>query len=51
MPAARDDEDIKFGKAGVGFLEVNVGTEAGTLPGLCMFGEGDEGWGESFGGC
>jgi hypothetical protein len=29
--AAGDDEDVEFGEAGVGFLELDVGAEAGAL--------------------
>lgn len=48
--AARDDEDVKFGEAGIGFLKVDVCAEAGALLGGCVFGEGDEGGGEGFSG-
>ena len=48
--AARDNEDVEFGEAGIGFLKVDVRAEASALLGGCMFGEGDEGGGEGFGG-
>lgn len=48
--AAGDDQDVKFGEARVGFLEVHVGAEAGALGRNGVFGEGDEGCGEGFGG-
>ena len=48
--AARDDQDVEFGEAGVGFLEVDVGAEAGALFRGSVLGEGDEGRGEGFGG-
>jgi len=47
--AARDDQDVEFGEAGVGFLEVHVGPEAGALRRDGVFGGGDEGRGEGFG--
>ena len=48
--AAGDDEDVEFGEAGVGFLEFDVGAEAGALGGDSVFFGGDEGRGKGFGG-
>jgi hypothetical protein len=49
--ATGNDEDVEFGEAGVSFLEVDVGAEAGALVRLCVFGEGDEGGRKGFGLC
>ena len=42
---------VKLGKTSISFLEIDVCTEASSLLGLCVFGEGDEGGCERLGSC
>jgi hypothetical protein len=45
-----DDQDVEFGEAGIGFLELDVSTEASTLGSGGELLGGDEGGREGFGG-